>query len=65
MLNDMKMIIVYVILWGHMFNPVLKKSMGGGFSYNLFWVEENVTLSHTKGNVTIGDKVKTFEQNYR
>jgi len=29
MLNDMKMITVYVIVWGHMFKPILKKSMGG------------------------------------
>ena len=66
MLNDRNIITVFVILWGHMSKPVLKKSMGGGIFIQAFLSEMKCnTIRYTKGNVTIVDKVKTCEQKYR
>ena len=57
MLNDMKMITVYVILWGHMFKPVLKNSMGGGIFIQPFLSGRKCnTVRYTKGNVTNEDR---------
>ena len=66
MLNDLKNITAYVILWGHMSKPILKNSMGGGFFIQPFLsVRKFNTVRYTKGNVTIADKVKTCEPKYR
>ena len=66
MLNDMKMITVYVILWGHMFKPVLKNSMGGKIFIQPFLSGRKCnTVRYTKGNITIVEKEKTCEQKYK